>query len=218
MKTSYGLIGAGGFGREVIPVWRSMLEKEIQSGEAELFFVDEKTFEHPLINGYKVISLKDFCQLSNPKKFNVSIGNGKVRQRIADICIAAGASPLSIISPNAVQLDLNEVQAGAILSPFVTITSNATIGRFFHANIYSYVAHDCIIGDYVTFAPGVKCNGNVSIENYAYIGTGAIIKQGETGRSLIIGEGAIIGMGAIVTKHVLPYTTVVGNPARELKK
>lgn len=50
------------------------------------------------------------------------------------------------------------------------------IGRSFHANIYSYVAHDCIIGDYVTFAPSVKCTGNVVIEDCVYIGTGAMRK------------------------------------------
>jgi acetyltransferase-like isoleucine patch superfamily enzyme len=43
---------------------------------------------------------------------------------------------------------------GAILSPFTCITSNVRIGKSFHANLYSYVTHDCIIGDYVTFAPG----------------------------------------------------------------
>jgi acyl-[acyl carrier protein]--UDP-N-acetylglucosamine O-acyltransferase len=38
-------------------------------------------------------------------------------------------------------------------SPFVTLTSNITIGKHFQANLYSYVEHDCVIGDFVTFAP-----------------------------------------------------------------
>ena len=44
---------------------------------------------------------------------------------------------------------------------------------------YVHIAHDCQVGDFVTFAPAVKCNGNVIIENNVYIGTGAIIKQGK---------------------------------------
>ena len=71
-----------------------------------------------------------------------------------------------------------DIGEGSLLCPFTCLTSNIKIGKFFHANIYSYVAHDCIIGDYVTFAPGVKCNGNIHIEDHAYIGTGAVIKQG----------------------------------------
>jgi len=107
---------------------------------------------------------------------------------------------------------------GAVLSPFVTLTSNIRIGRHFHANLYSYVAHDCIIGDFVTFAPRVMCNGNVHIEDHAYIGTGAIIKQGRPGQPLVIGRGAVVGMGAVVTRDVPAGATVVGNPARPLTK
>ena len=60
--------------------------------------------------------------------------------------------------------------------------------------------------------------GNVHIRNYAYIGAGAVIKQGMPDRPLVIGEGAVVGMGAVVTKDVAPYELVVGNPARPLKK
>jgi acetyltransferase-like isoleucine patch superfamily enzyme len=107
---------------------------------------------------------------------------------------------------------------GALLCPFVTITSNIRIGTAFHANLYSYVEHDCVIGDYVTFAPGVKCNGNVHIEDHAYIGSGAVIKQGALAEPLVIGRGAVVGMGAVVTKSVPAGVTVVGNPARIMVK
>jgi acetyltransferase-like isoleucine patch superfamily enzyme len=71
-----------------------------------------------------------------------------------------------------------------------------------------------VIGDFVTFAPGVHCNGNVLIEDHAYIGAGAILRQGKPGEPLVIGRGAVVGMGAVVTRNVAPGTTVVGNPAR----
>lgn len=52
------------------------------------------------------------------------------------------------------------------------------------------------------------------IEDHAYIGTGAVIKQSMPSRPVVIGRGAIVGMGAVVTKSVAPGITVVGNPAR----
>jgi sugar O-acyltransferase (sialic acid O-acetyltransferase NeuD family) len=119
---------------------------------------------------------------------------------------------------NVVQLDDVELGVGAALCPFVTLTSNIRIGQHFHANLYSYVEHDCVIGDFVTFAPGVMCNGNVHIEDYVYIGAGAVIKQGSPSSPLVIGRGAIVGMGAVVTKNVPPGVTVVGSPARPLIK
>jgi acetyltransferase-like isoleucine patch superfamily enzyme len=77
--------------------------------------------------------------------------------------------------------------------------------------LYSYVEHDCVIGDFVTFAPAVCCNGAVEIGDGAYIGANAVIRQG-----LSIGKNAVIGMGAVVTKDVPAGETWVGNPARPI--
>ena len=123
-----------------------------------------------------------------------------------------------IQAENCMVLDQPSIAEGLVLCGFATITSNATIGRHFHGNIYSYVAHDCVIGDFVTFAPGVMCNGNVHIEDHAYIGTGAVLRQGKPGKPLIIGAGSIVGMGAVVTKDVPSGVTVVGSPAKPLIK
>ena len=81
---------------------------------------------------------------------------------------------------------------------------------------YVHIAHDCVVGDFVTLAPRASINGNVHVADHAYIGTGAVLKQGRPGSPLVIGEGAVVGMGAVVTKNVAPNTTVVGNPARVL--
>ena len=70
----------------------------------------------------------------------------------------------------------------------------------------------------MTFAPRVQCNGYVHIQDHAYIGASAVIKNGTDDAPLIIGKGAVIGMGAVVTKNVPPFTTVVGNPAKPFTK
>jgi sugar O-acyltransferase (sialic acid O-acetyltransferase NeuD family) len=147
----------------------------------------------------------------------IAIANPRVRKVVAEKCENAGISLRSTKASNVVILDDVDIGVGACLSPFVTITSNVRIGKCFHANLYAYVEHDCVIGDYVTFGPGAKCNGNVVIEDHAYVGSGAILKQGISGKPLVVGRGATIGMGAVVTKDVKAGTVVVGNPARVLK-
>jgi sugar O-acyltransferase (sialic acid O-acetyltransferase NeuD family) len=215
--TVVGLLGAGGFGREVMPLIRNHISSMSQFCPSDVFQVCfvEKNPTRNSVNNCLVISEDDFIKVKcHQKLFNVAIAESKLRASIANEFISKGLEPLSIYSQNSIIYDCNEVAEGVIMCANTMITSNVKIGKFFHANIYSYIGHDCVIGDYVTFAPDVHCNGNVHIGDYAYIGAGAVIKQGSTSKPLTIGEGAIIGMGAVVTKDVPPFVTVVGNPAR----
>ena len=215
-----GISGAGGFGREVIPVARRQLEKVIPGEHGidyELVFVVDMISE-ATVNGYRVIDQESFLSASGERFFNIAIADSKLRESIVESATKRGAKAFEICWPDNVRLDAISIGEGAILCPHVTITSNVEIGDYFHANIYSYIAHDCCIGNYVTFAPGVKCNGRVVIEDHAYIGTGAVLKQGSADKPLRIGANAIVGMGAVVTKDVAPGSVVVGNPARILEK
>lgn len=212
-KLLVGVYGASGFGREVLPLVRDQLK----GTRADVVFVDDGDVPDAL-NGYSVLSYQEFLKReAADKQIVFAIANSGVREKLANKCAADGIRALSVKADNTVILDEVEVGEGAILCHFTQLTSNIRIGKFFHANIASYVAHDCVIGDYVTFAPSVRCNGNIRIEDHAYIGTGAVIKQGTPEKPLVIGKGAVVGMGAVVTKDVPPGATVIGNPARILE-
>ncbi|MEW5695821.1 acetyltransferase [Pseudomonas synxantha] len=211
----YAIVGAGGFGREVIPLVRETQGTTSQD-DLNIIFVDDNA-QDDTINGYRVVNVEFFLKMEGEKFFNITIANSKVRQAISERLKSEGATPFTVSAHNAVNLSHNTIGEGAVFCPFTTVTANAKIGKFFHANIYSYVAHDCVIGDFVTFAPNVQCNGSVVIEDHAYIGTGAMIRQGTPERPIVIGEGAVVGMGSVVTKSVAPYTTVFGNPAKPLR-
>jgi sugar O-acyltransferase (sialic acid O-acetyltransferase NeuD family) len=212
----YGIVGAGGFGREVMPIAEEMLASSDRAGN-EIVFVDENP-DLVLVNGHRVMHPDEFLASEADKYFNISIADYAVRERFAREFAARNAKAFSLRAGNSVCMRENVIGEGAILCAYTTITSNAEIGRYFHANIYSYVAHDCVIGDFVTFAPDVHCNGGVIVEDYAYVGTGAILRQGTSEKPLVIGRGAVVGMGAVVTRSVAPFTTVVGNPASPMKK
>ena len=201
-----------------MPLARQQLQPALNTGEADMVFVDD----HPpatQLNGQRVLTYAQWlAEPASSRHVCIAIANSQIRERLALQCAAVGMGFFEVRAANVVQMDDVRLGEGAILSPFVTLTSNIRIGRHFHANLYSYVEHDCVIGDFVTFAPGVQCNGNVVIEDHAYIGTGAVIKQGLPGAPLVIGRGAVVGMGAVVTKSVPPGVTVVGNPARVMER
>lgn len=212
MQKIVGIYGASGFGREVLPLVRD------QYPDAQLCFIDDGACDEQL-NKYTIYSYQEFLDLPLPdKSVVIAIANSQVRENLAEKCTQDNLAVISVKAKNSVTFDEVSIGEGAILCSFTHLTSNIKIGKQFHANIYSYVAHDCVIGDYVTFAPRVNCNGNIRIEDHAYIGTGAIIKQGTPDKPLVIGKGAVIGMGAVVTKDVPPGVVVVGNPAKVLER
>lgn len=211
-----GIYGAGGFGRDVMPLARNMFSDVNKLVHFD-FVDDSQMYEY--LNGNSVFRYSDWLGLESTSRFvSVAIANGYHRRKIAERCLDDGINFIEVRAKNVVELDEVIIGPGAILCPFVVLGSNIKIGKFFHANLFSYVEHDCIIGDYVTFAPGVKCNGNVHIEDDVYVGSGAIIKQGNLNEPLHIGRGSVIGMGAVVTKNVPAGSVVVGNPAKQIDK
>ncbi|QSG84644.1 NeuD/PglB/VioB family sugar acetyltransferase [Acinetobacter indicus] len=217
MTDLYAVYGASGCGRSLMPVARAQLKRA--GIKAEIVFIDDGLSAEAIINSHRAMNYEAFKKITAAKKYVlIAIANSQVREKIALRLEQDSIALWTVQADNVVLMDEVEIAAGAALSPFVSITSNIKIGKCFHANLYSYVEHDCVIGDYVTFAPGVKCNGNIHIHDHAYIGTGAVIKQGTPDQPLVIGKGAVVGMGAVVTKSVPPGVTVIGNPARILEK
>jgi len=211
----YGVVGAGGLGREVMPMLKRMIRDCDQ--QQYYFVVEDAYYSDEEVNGHPVLKLEEFIELPGEKYYSVAIADSNARERIAGILEDKAATPISVYAETHVGLESNTIGPGAVFANFTHVTSNVKIGKQFQCNYYSYVAHDVIIGDYVTFAPGVKCNGHVVICDHAYIGAGAVIKDGSK-VPITIGEGAVIGMGAVVTKSVPPRSVVVGNPARPLKR
>ena len=226
VKMRYAIYGVGGFGREIAPLasetvvdWENSSISESSLPGPSVVFVDDAQDRPAQVNGLPVIGFDELISDAHKdRRVIAAIGDGRTREKIEAKCQAAGLKIGSLVARTVRNLADNEMAQGAVLCDGVIITSNVKIGKSFQGNLNSYVAHDCVVGDYVTFAPGVHLNGAIHVEDYAYIGTGAVFTQGTPGKPLVIGEGAIVGMGAVVTKPVEPYTVVAGNPAKPIRK
>jgi len=207
------IVGSSGFACEVTEYVESESDFNIK-GYFDLSQADyEKySFDAPFLGS------EDSFRFCGGEAIILAVSDVKVRKSIYEKLYEKGCSFPPIVHSSSFVSSRAKLGEGSILCPFVTVTANVEIGKNFQANIYSYVAHDCKIGDNVTFAPSVKCNGNVVIEDNVYIGTGAIIFQGRTGKPLVIGEGATIAAGSVVTKSVPGKKVVFGNPAIEFTK
>ncbi len=220
MKNIYTVYGCGGFAREVMPLLRDHVSKSSQNIKNEFYFIDDLQNKKTTTNGTKIFTFENIIEVFSQSRIYccIAIADKKTREKLTKKCSENGMIIMSVISNNSIIMDNVEIGNGSIISPFVTITSDVKIGKSFQANIYSYVAHDCVIGDFVTFAPGVKCNGNVHIGSGAYIGTGTIIYPGTSDKPLIIGKNSKVAAGSIVKRNVSENDTVAGNPAKSLTR
>ena len=163
------------------------LLKSLEPNKYELVFIDDNKTNYL---DYEIYNLNDFLNKfkGNNLFCNISISTPNIREQIFQKLKQNNVKSFNFKSSNVHVLDNAKLDDGFCLSPFVTITSNTIIGKSFHANFYSAVYHDCIIGDFVTFAPNVICCGNVKIENNVYVGAGAIILQGSSKKKELLAK------------------------------
>ncbi|MBI2675141.1 MAG: N-acetyltransferase [Candidatus Aenigmarchaeota archaeon] len=118
---------------------------------------------------------------------------------------------------------------------FVEIKKGVRVGKNCKIEPFAFIPEGVTIGDGVFIGPhvcftndkypaAVNPDGSPKsasdwslketvVEDNVSIGAGSVILPG-----LRIGKAAVIGAGSVVTKDVAPGATVVGNPAREMRK
>jgi UDP-2-acetamido-3-amino-2,3-dideoxy-glucuronate N-acetyltransferase len=124
---------------------------------------------------------------------------------------------------------------------FTNILPGARIGRDCNICDHCFVENDVLIGDRVTLKCGVFVWDGVTIEDDVFIGPAVVFTNDRSPRSkrylpivkthiakgasiganatilpgLHIGSYSMVGAGSVVTKNVLAYALVFGNPARQ---
>jgi UDP-N-acetylglucosamine acyltransferase len=73
---------------------------------------------------------------------------------------------------------------------------------------YAHVAHDCIVGNHVTFANGGTLGGHCTVGDFVFMGGYAAVHQ-----FVRIGERAVIGGLSGVVHDVIPFAAALGQRA-----
>lgn len=202
------IFGAGGFGREV--AW---LAEQIWDRGIEIHFVvDDSKYLKVSVNGIPVSLLSDVTPDSHAR-YVIALGEPAHRERLTSVFAAARHQPAVLVHPRAEMSRWVEIGSGTVICANCIVTCNVSIGAHVQINLDCTIGHDVHIGDFATLSPGVNVSGNVHIGRGVFVGTNASFVNGDPGRPLVIGDGAVIAAGACVTKDVPARTLVAGVPA-----
>lgn len=205
------IIGAGGFGREVLCLILDMYNCPPELSKDFFCFAEtDSVWEKRYVNGIPVIPLSEF----NPRthKVVIAIGNPVEREKITQL-LPANTRYITVIHPSVVMSKWVEVGEGSVICAGTILTCNIKLGKHSHLNLYTTIGHDCVTGDFFTTAPAVNISGNCLFGKSVYCGTNASFRE-----SLKISDNVIIGMGAVVIKNISEQGVYIGNPLHKIEK
>ncbi len=220
-KVALGLYGAGGFGREVAALAPSIFKKlfpNLSSSNILLVFIDDNT-TLTKVDSIKVMSLDDFLSLTGYELYYcVTIADCSTKKLIVNRLNNFALKPLTLVFNETLIFDQVKIGVGSIVMPGCKISTSVIIRDHVHINFNSYIAHDCVINDYVTISPGVLCCGSTIIQECAFIGAGCTIKQGNSNKSRVLGAKSVLGIGSVLISDLPDHQIYAGNPARNISQ
>ncbi|MCL1981576.1 MAG: acetyltransferase [Clostridiales bacterium] len=205
------IIGAGGFGREVLQYALDI--KEAGTADWEIAgFLDDNT--NSLLGydcGYEVIGAIEGHTVSSENVYICAIGDPKTKLRIGRRFLSEGAEFINVVHPEAYVARNCKMGVGVVLCPNSTVTTDAALGSFVAVDVNSICSHDVKIGDGCTISHFCDLTGFTVLGEGVFLGSHAAVCP-----SVKVGDYAKLGAGAVAIRDVEAYATVVGVPAKKI--
>lgn len=206
------ILGAGGHARETAWVAESV------GFEVVGFVVSDTSKLTDRDSASRVLG--DLCWLvDNQREFDaiaVGIGNPRARRQVAEkvsALVPSRAWPTLVHPTATIDHKTAELAPGSYVGAGVVATVAVRLAPWACLNFGCTVGHEGYVGRATVVNPGASVSGGVVLGDEVLVGTGARVLQ-----YVNVGEGATVGAGAVVLRDVEPYTTVVGVPARVVRR
>lgn len=210
MKKRLVIVGAGGFGRELL----SFMAQHNHERDDWVFagFLDDNP------NGLDAFGLRHYwlgdIQSHLPSDelvYLIAVANPRPREAIFDKFKNNGANFINYFCNSAFIGTRVNMGLSCIVLHNSIISTDSMIGDAVIVNSFCSVGHDTKISNFVTLSGHCDVPGGVSIERGVFLASSVCVAPGKK-----IGEYSSVGIGSVVIKNVKANSTVFGNPAKTL--
>ena len=201
------IVGAGGFGREVLQ-WARHAWPE-HTGRIAGFLSEDP---HALDGHAATLPI-----LGSPADFELRPGDGLVlaigirgvRRQVAERLAACGARFLTMIHPTAIVADTAVIGPGTVICPYAVVSDAVRLGRFVLVNYHASLGHDASAGDFAVLSPYATLGGGACVANDVFLGLHASVGPGKR-----LGAGSVVSSNSVALVDVPEGCLVYGVPGR----
>lgn len=202
------IVGAGGFGREVLQYLRDAIR--LQPGYTVKGFLDDAPpdleafgLEVPVLGGTQRYDFEP------ADRAIIAVGEPSLRLAMAERLEACGARFVTLVHPLAYVSEAATLGVGCIVAPFASVGAHARLGDHTVLTFYASVGHDACIGRACGFSPHAVANGGAVLGDGVFLGAYAVVNPTRT-----VGARSKVAAGAVVYHPVPEDVLAVGNPAK----
>ena len=201
------IVGAGGFGREVLQwarhAWPGHAQKIVG------FLSDDP---HAL-DGHR----PTLRTLGSPDAFEprpsdglvLAIGIRGVRREVAERLAARGARFLTMIHPTAIVADTAVIGPGSVICPYAVVSDAVRLGRCVLVNYHASLGHDAAAGDYAVLSPYATLGG------YAQVGADVFLAiHASVGPCIVLSDRCTVSANSSALTSAPADSIVFGVPGR----
>jgi sugar O-acyltransferase (sialic acid O-acetyltransferase NeuD family) len=208
------LIGASGFGREVLDTV-SEINKRKPEYDVVGFIDDDHAKKGILLGGLPVLGSVDEVitklngEAERPWAVTMMADAG-IREAVVNKCEGV-FEWATLVHPLAFVSDAAEVAEGCIVQQFVSVNADVRIERHCTLNCSAVIGHDTVIKEFSSLMPFTGIMGCCEVGPGVFAGVRSVSIQG-----INIGAGVTIGAGTVIIRDIPDGAKVVGNPARRI--
>lgn len=210
MKTLW-IVGAGGFGREVLDFARQAIAGGMTDFQIGGFIDDNPQTLEGFRVGVGVRGSIRALVVGPDDIFCIAMGSPSSRLGVAEALTAKGAAFVSVIHPSAVIAERTTIGAGCIIGPGAFVSTDAIVGAHVAVGFNAAIGHDARIGDGSVITGCCIVNGGATVGRGSFLGSHSVVLP-----KITVGDGASSTAGAIMMRDVPAGSKVGGNPARQL--